>query len=284
MRHVLPLRLHLLAVLCFLTLVGLGQVPEASAGWVVRPPVAYGACCRQRARGEQGGWRRRGCWSAGWGYLQRTWRLPLLRSALLAGLWGAAGWPGAWWWVLLPWLAWVGEGCAWLWPGLVRQPEWPLLQQALRWAMQGAFWVYVGLALVRGVSGVATWRGCALAGNLLCVGSTVVVVHTPEEERYHVALEGHLTLSVPADDPFRLRLLVLFLLLLEDPAEQRGSRRTRDGRTPVVRQEYLAGVLGIAQPVISRWERYIPRTNNTVELVIRRFDQHTRPSVALTPC
>ena len=256
MRHVLPLRLHLLAVLCFLTLVGLSQVPEVSAGWVVRPPVAYGACCRQRARGEQGGWRRRGCWSAGWGYLQRTWRLPLLRSALLAGLWGAAGWPGAWWWVLLPWLAWVGEGGAWLWPGLVRQPEWPLLHQALRWAMQGAFWVYVGLALVRGVSGVATCRGCALAGNLLCVGSTAVVVHTPEEERYHVALEGHLTLSVPADDPFRLRLLVLFLLLLEDPAEQRGSRRTRDGRAPVVCQEYLAGVLGIAQPVISRWERY----------------------------
>ena len=74
--------------------------------------------------------------------------------------------------------------------------------------------------------------------------------------------------------------MVLFLLLLEDPAEQRGSRRTRDGRTPVVRQEYLAGVLGIAQPVISRWESYWQRADwrrllsqKTPELLTRELQQ-----------
>jgi len=59
---------------------------------------------------------------------------------------------------------------------------------------------------------------------------------------YRAELSGHFTLAVADDDPFRLRLLILFLRLLEDPDERRGSRRTRTGRTPFVRQQYLGQV------------------------------------------
>ena len=40
------------------------------------------------------------------------------------------------------------------------------------------------------------------------------------------------------------------------PGETRGSRRTRDGRTPFVRQEQMAAWFGAPHPVISRWFDY----------------------------
>jgi transposase-like protein len=49
---------------------------------------------------------------------------------------------------------------------------------------------------------------------------------------------------------------MLFLRLLEVPGQVRASRRTRDGRRPFVRQQYLARVFRIPQPDISREERY----------------------------
>jgi len=292
----LPVRIHLLAAFCFLALVGLSQAPDVVSGWVVRPAAVYGVSYRQRWKRDEGGGQRRGCWAAGWGYLRRTWQLPVLRSVLLAGLWWAAGRPGAWWWVLLPWLAWMGQGGALLWPGLAGQPEWQLGQEALRWAVQGTYWLYGGLALVHGVSrvtatgGAGAWQGCGLASTPLWVGSAVAVLHEPGDEHYRVTLQGHFSLAVGADDPFRVRLLVLFLLLLDDPAEQRGGRRTRDGRTPAVRQEYLARVLGIAQPVISRWARYWQEADwrrllsqKTPELLTRELQQQIITSWAHWP-
>ena len=73
---------------------------------------------------------------------------------------------------------------------------------------------------------------------------------------YQATLCGHFTLTVAGDHPFRLRLLVLFLSLLDVPGAARGSRRTRDGRTPFVRQMQLAEWFGVPQPHISRWLRY----------------------------
>jgi hypothetical protein len=128
--------------------------------------------------------------------------------------------------------------------------------------MQGVLLLYVGLALLHTVSRlaqpavVATWQWPGAESVLPWVGSSVVVIHEAEHDPYHVEMEGHFTLTLPADDPFRRRLLVLFLGLLEDPREKRSGRRTRAGRTPGVRQEYLAKVLGITQPEISRWQRY----------------------------
>ena len=283
--HVLPMRMHLLAVLCFLALVVLGQPLEVCAGWVAVPSTVYGVPCRRRARHDVVS-RWGVSWSAGWRYLRWSWRLAVIRSALLVVLWGAAGRPGPWWWVLLPWLVWGAQGGALLWCGLSGQPAWRLGQRTARWVMQGVLLLYVGLALLHTVSrlaqpaAAATWPWPGTQSVLPWAGSAVVVVHEPEGERYRVELEGHFNLAVSADDPFRVRLLVLFLLLLEDPAEQRGSRRTRDGRTPVVRQEYLAGVLGIAQPVISRWVSYWQRADwrrllsqKTPELLTRELQQ-----------
>ena len=44
--------------------------------------------------------------------------------------------------------------------------------------------------------------------------------------------------------------------MLEGEGPPRGSRRTQDGRTPVVRQEQLAAWFGMAQPHVSRLTRY----------------------------
>jgi len=55
---------------------------------------------------------------------------------------------------------------------------------------------------------------------------------------------------------FCKRLLVIFLGLLEVPGERRKSRRTRDGRTPFVREQQLAEWFGAPHPVISRWYGY----------------------------
>jgi len=59
-----------------------------------------------------------------------------------------------------------------------------------------------------------------------------------------------------SDDPIRARLLMLFLRLLEVPGQRRGSRRTRDGRTPFVRQQETAAWFALPQPDISRVEGY----------------------------
>jgi len=75
---------------------------------------------------------------------------------------------------------------------------------------------------------------------------------------YQARLCGHFTLTVAGDHPFRLRLLVLFLSRLDEPGAERGSRRTRDGRTPFVRQLQLAEWLAVPQPHISLWLRDWP--------------------------
>jgi hypothetical protein len=83
-----------------------------------------------------------------------------------------------------------------------------------------------------------------------------VEVVAEQDGSYTATLCGHFTLRVAGDHPFRIRLLLLFLRQLEVPDAQRGSRRTRDGRTPFVRQQYLAQVFSMPQPDLSRIERY----------------------------
>jgi transposase-like protein len=65
-----------------------------------------------------------------------------------------------------------------------------------------------------------------------------------------------LELHIDGKVPFYKRMLIIFLRQLEAPGEVRGSRRTRDGRTPFVRQQQLAQALNVPQPDISRWMRY----------------------------
>lgn len=260
--RVLPLRVYLLAMLCLLALAVLGYPLQVAAGWIIWPPAVYSVpyasrrsprcVCGPHARG-----------SALWRYAGRTWRLPLVRSLTWAVLWWFSGQPGPVWIIFLPWIVWAWQGAAVLWPGLVHQPEWMLIDRAAQWGERLVLWGYLGLTLGRVVIRVhqmgwrlVMWRGPAAGLAPLCAGSSIVVRRDEAPGKYVAELEGHFTLGVADDHPFRLRLMILFLRLLEDPDEQRGSRRTRDGRTPFVRQEYLASVLGIPQPDLSRWERY----------------------------
>jgi len=76
------------------------------------------------------------------------------------------------------------------------------------------------------------------------------------ERGYQVWFGEEFYLPVKDNDPFRLRLAILFLRQLEGSTNRRGSRATRDGRRPLVRQQQLAAWFGVPQPDISRWEGY----------------------------
>lgn len=255
---VLPRWLHILVVLSVLALALLGQPPEASAGWVVWPPAIYVDGSGRAGRRCRSGWRLDG--QAAWCYGRCSWRVPLVRSMTLAALWLASGKAGPAWIVLLPWATWAWQAVGVLCPSLAWQPEWRFLRQVAREGERLLLGVYLGLALRHLLIGFRSaspgWRSSLSGLGLLCAGPTVQVHHDQEGGRYTAELEGRLTLAVADDDPFRLRLFVLFLLLLEDPAGHRGSRRTRDGRTPFVRQQWLAQALDLYQPHISLWLRY----------------------------
>ena len=83
-----------------------------------------------------------------------------------------------------------------------------------------------------------------------------VDIRQDAEGDFQAMLAGHFTLRVAGNCAFRVRLLYLFLRLLEVPGATRKSRRTRDGRTPFVRQQHLSQVFGICQPELSRIEGY----------------------------
>ncbi|MCL6430583.1 MAG: transposase [Anaerolineae bacterium] len=255
--RVLPVRIHLLVIVTFLALALLGHPLEVSAGWLVWPPVVYLAPSPSRSRRRREHHCRVAVASV-WSYARKTWAVPLLRSCALAVLWLGAGPMGSPWVIVLPWTAWVGLLATLLWPSLARQPEWWLLQRAVRLGERIVLWVYVALALVHGLRHFGPGPVGKVLGQGVCLGvaPSVTVTHDEAHNCYSAELQGRFTLAVADDDPFRLRLLVLFLRLLEVPDEHRGSRRTRDGRTPFVRQQYLAQALGIPQPDLSRWEGY----------------------------
>jgi hypothetical protein len=263
-RRALPSRLHLLATLCLLSVAILAGPFETSGGWVSWPPVVYAnpTVSRRSQRDAPGS---AVCLTAAWAFLHRRWQVPVLRSLILATLWLASGRRGPWWITLWPWAVWAWEGIGILLPRVAYQPEWLLIRRMGRWGERLLLWGYLAAALggrrdalpssarpLLGRSDQASSRSMWL----LCAGPCVSVRHEVEEGRYTASLEGPFTLSVADDDPFRLRLLILFLRLLEVPEEQRGSRRTRDGRTPFVRQQYLAKTLQLPQPDLSRWEGY----------------------------
>jgi transposase-like protein len=83
-----------------------------------------------------------------------------------------------------------------------------------------------------------------------------VTVEEKEDGTCLVRLSGTFELRVDGTVAFYKRMLIIFLGLLEVPGETRGSRRTRDGRTPFVRQQQMACWFAVPQPNISRWFRY----------------------------
>ena len=267
-------RLHLLVILACLGLSLMGRMPESSAGWHTlqhvqglfrEAPVAVTTGRRKRGSRRVLGSHAHSIGHVVWHHVQRTWRVPFLRSGLLGVLWHWSGdGLGPVWLVGLPWAAWGWDVLGLCWPWMRRQAEWravrwlgrQLERLVLIWAISWPLRAGFRMLMLGQLPALNT--SLVLGAGVACGSETPAVsVAADEDGGYTATLTGHFTLHVAAgDDPFRKRLLILFLRLLEVPGQTRGSRRTRDGRTPFVRQQDLAADFGIPQPDISRWERY----------------------------
>jgi hypothetical protein len=202
-------------------------------------------------------------WGNGWGSwagkagrlkyereMARNWQVTLVRSLMMGALWevsGRVGWSG---WQLLPWLVWLvpGEGRWWsqLKRGLWEMQSWVLL-------------IYLGLGVWTGLSQL--WTAVRLAPGLVSMmvaphTCPVVQVERQADGSYRARISGQFTLQVADTERFRVRLLMVFLGLLQSENDERCSRRTRDGRTPFVRQEQLASWFGVPQERVSQSTQY----------------------------
>ena len=249
------LALHGLVVLSVLGLALLGQMPVEAAGWVIRPTVYW-----ERWKGAVE--RRSSTWlrpllawlSAVGSYLVQSWQPVLLRSLLLWALWAESGVRAGVWVGLVPGLLWVWRGLAVGWPGLRRSAVWAGIEQAL-WQGQrlllvsGVGWVLGRLLSETEAPGWPLGLSCVVCER----EEPWVQVERQADGSYQATLCGHFTLAMADDHPFRLRLLIVFLHLLDASTATRGSRRTRDGRTPLVRQQQMAEWFDVPQPHISLW-------------------------------
>jgi transposase-like protein len=261
---------HLVVVGSFLALALLGRVPNSQAGGLTCPPQVPIAAVVAPARSGPRvaptlGARLRCCGH----YLARSWPGPLLRSLLLGGLWLGSGRPGALGVVGWPWLGWLWQAVGAGWPELVHRRVWRTGVNLLGQGQGLLVAIFLGLTLRRvvppGLSPAAPLPGARQQPQLPILGlgclicgqeAPWVAVTQGAAGDYQATLCGHFTLRVAGDDPFRARLLLLFLRLLDVPGERRGSRRTRDGRTPFVRQMQLVDWFGWPDPDISRLEGY----------------------------
>jgi len=250
---------HTIAVLGLVVLTAAGVTLESVGVWVTYPPPAIVLAGVRRVGHKR--WVRR-CgfvWRTGWAWLGRSWMVAAVRSEALMVLVHLSE-RREWGWVcLLPWVAWLWKGTGIAWPGLGQQPLYEGLGRV--WD-QACSVVLVGLGIV--------WLGERLptfgeysVGVLpvgMCFQSATsrpyVEVEQDEAGGYHVRFGGEFEAHVDGNVEFCKRMLVIFLGLLEVRGETRASRRTRDGRTPFVRQEQLAEWFGVPHPVISRWFDY----------------------------
>jgi transposase-like protein/DNA-directed RNA polymerase subunit RPC12/RpoP len=260
---------HGLVFFSILILALLGQAPDSQCGWLTCPPhlpnlptLHFG---RKRPRS---GLSLRGRLHRLWRYVTRSWPQPVLRSFLLALFWSFSGRQGPALLILWPWLLWLWQGIAVGWSELSQQRMWRgshwLLWQGQRLLLVS----YLGLTVrqVRLVAGegAEAWTpahslflglGCQYCGR----EEPWVEVIQGKDGGYQATLCGHFTIQVSGDHPFRARMLMLFLAWLDVPGHHRRSRRTRDGRTPFVRQRQLSEWFALPQPDISRvagyWQR-----------------------------
>jgi len=254
-----------LVVLSLLALALHGRALDSEAGWLTCSPQLaglpatvwrfekrLGLCLRARSHSL-------------WRYLADSWPQPVLRSLLLMTLGGHSGqrWSAA----LLgwPWLLWLWQAAGAFWPEMRREPMW----RGGRWVLwQGERLLIVSCVamVVRQVwnlgprepaesvlnGGLPLTLGCELCGH---DEPRVEVVRSPDGG-YQATLCGHFSVQVGGDHPFRARMLLLFLRLLDGPNPRQGSRRTRDGRAPFVRQAQVSDWFELPQPDVSRIEGY----------------------------
>jgi hypothetical protein len=242
-----------IAVLGLVILVVGGERLENLEGWVAYPPrwVRIGGERRQEKHG-----RGRMAWYAGWSWMRCSWVVAWVRSETLLLL---AVVPGheEWEWVcILPWVSWlwrgIGAACpSWRGCGVYHRVA-GLLESTSQWALYGLALLWA-LEAGHRAGDVFLVRGLGIGG--LVLGPQVEVTQDGDGI-CHVRLQGELELHIDGKVPFYKRMLIVFLRQLEAPGETRGSRRTRDARTPFVRQQELAQQLDVPQPNISRWMRY----------------------------
>lgn len=244
---------HVLAVVGVVLLAIGGEVQEQLEGWIAYPAcgVRFGEEWRQEKH-QRGGI----AWSVGWAWMRRSWMSALVRSEalLLLAVWsGHTEREGV---CLLPWVSWLwrgmGAACAeWRGCAVYRGVD-DLLESASRLALLGllGLWVLESLEQTGPVCSVGK-----LGVGGLALGPQVEVSQD-EEGICHVRLQGEFELHMDSTVPLYKRMLIIFLRQLEAPGETRGSRRTRDGRTPFVRQQHLEQALQVPQPHISLWMRY----------------------------
>jgi transposase-like protein len=247
---------HTIAVLGLVILIIEGVRLESLEGLVACPP----RWVRIGREGERERSVRAGIsWYVGWAWMRRSWVVSMVRSETLlffAALTGREEWA---WVCLLPW-------ASWLWRGIgVACPSWRrcvayrgvdcLLEEASRVAL-------LGLGLMWFLEGQQS-TGNTFSVSRMGLGSVLpspqIEISEDEEGICHVRLPGGLELHIDGKVSFYKRMLIIFLRQLEVPGERRGSRRTRDGRTPAVRQQELEQALGVPQPNISRWMGYWQR-------------------------
>ena len=252
--------IHTVVVVGLIALAGMGMALESSGGWVVCPPLLVEIGQRQRQRQGRRSWRQTFCWRVGWAWLRRSWVVAAARSEALMVLVFVTG-RQEWEWVcLLPWGVWLWHGLGAAWPSLGRQPLYRGLgrvgEEADRLALMGLALAWLSQYLPE--PGEQGQSGQLLGGLGLGSVASVPRVEVERDEAgvYHVRISGEFELHIDGNVAFCKRILVIFLGLLEVPGETRGGRRTRDGRTPYVRQEQLAAWFGVPQPHISRWTRY----------------------------
>jgi transposase-like protein len=225
-----------------------GRTFEDANGWLVeRHTTWYGRNKRFRKRYQpryfsKGGWY--------WAARSKTWQIPLLRSLILWVLWQSSGQIGTEWLQLLPWLIWLLP---------VDNKRWRRIHQGLWQVQQILMLGYAGLSVCHFFEVLlaqGTWGTGLMLGCVACGAKPKVEINRAADGSWQADLSGHFILRVDDDHPFRLRLLLIFLGLLQSDNDGRKSRRTRDGRTPFVRQEQLASWTDAKQEHISLWMKY----------------------------
>jgi transposase-like protein len=225
-----------------------GYIVLEQAGWVICPPEVAGWRGLPRWRFRQH--RERG-WRAGCNCPSgQSWQVALLRSLLLWGLWHLSGRMGPGWLLGLPWAIWLLSGATGP-AGRLRELLWQG-QRLLVMVYLVVGLLQLGEQLISGGNLLGLGLGCLTCGE----DQPQVRVERQADGSYQATLCGHFSLRVAGDLPFRQRWLLIFLGLLQTSADQRSSRRTRDGRTPFVRQEQLATWFGVPQERISQYLKY----------------------------
>jgi len=249
---------HTTAVLGLVLLTLMGRPMESIGGWVACPPHVI-ELDRERGRKKRNKRCGKIAWGAGWGWMRRSWKVVAIRSGTLLILCHLNG-RRKWAWVsVLPWVVWVWRGMGIAWSEL---RQWALYRAVGRGWEEASRWALVGLGGMWLVKQALAWRprmgALPLGISLGVVKADKPSVEVGEDEQgwYHVRLKGEFELHVDGKVPVYKRVLIIFLGLLEVAGARRGSRRTRDGRTPFVRQEQMAAWFEVPQPHISRWNKY----------------------------